>query len=108
MLLLYICLSAEMDLVIKSVHGAKWKNASGLDDLSSEVSENGQNKYLILLILLSLFPLLPLLYMCVSLQGTSHITCMPGTVRRWNYPPPLCIGKNKSAVAAAMATDIKQ
>ncbi|TWW68183.1 CUB and sushi domain-containing protein 2 [Takifugu flavidus] len=25
------------------------------------------------------------------LQGHSHITCMPGTVRRWNYPPPLCI-----------------
>lgn len=22
---------------------------------------------------------------------------MPGTVRRWNYPPPLCIGKNKSS-----------
>lgn len=65
MLLLYICLSAEMDLVIKSVHGAKWKNASGLDDLSYEVSENGQNKYFILLILLSLFSVLPLLYMCV-------------------------------------------
>lgn len=55
MLLLYICLSVEMDLVIKSVHGAKWKNASGLDDLSSEVSKNGQNKYLIFLILLSFF-----------------------------------------------------
>lgn len=55
MLLLYICLSVEMDLVIKSVHGAKWKNASGLDDLSSEGSENGHNKYLILLILLPLF-----------------------------------------------------
>lgn len=27
-------------------------------------------------------------------QGHSHISCMPGTVRRWNYPPPLCIGKN--------------
>ncbi|XP_048086105.1 CUB and sushi domain-containing protein 1 [Alosa alosa] len=26
-----------------------------------------------------------------TLQGNSHITCMPGTVRRWNYPPPLCI-----------------
>lgn len=26
-------------------------------------------------------------------QGHSHITCMPGTVRRWNYPPPLCIGR---------------
>ncbi|CAG05694.1 unnamed protein product [Tetraodon nigroviridis] len=26
-----------------------------------------------------------------TLQGHSHITCMPGTVRRWNYPPPLCI-----------------
>lgn len=31
-----------------------------------------------------------------SSQGNSHITCMPGTVRRWNYPPPLCIGKNTS------------
>lgn len=28
----------------------------------------------------------------VVFQGHSHITCMPGTVRRWNYPPPLCIG----------------
>ncbi|KAF3832537.1 hypothetical protein F7725_026202 [Dissostichus mawsoni] len=27
-----------------------------------------------------------------TLQGHSHISCMPGTVRRWNYPPPLCIG----------------
>ncbi|XP_062852030.1 CUB and sushi domain-containing protein 1-like [Trichomycterus rosablanca] len=27
------------------------------------------------------------------LQGHSHITCMPGTVRRWNYPSPLCIAK---------------
>ncbi|KAG8517559.1 LOW QUALITY PROTEIN: CUB and sushi domain-containing protein 1, partial [Galemys pyrenaicus] len=26
-----------------------------------------------------------------TLQGRSHISCMPGTVRRWNYPPPLCI-----------------
>nr|XP_015204236.1 PREDICTED: CUB and sushi domain-containing protein 2 isoform X1 [Lepisosteus oculatus] len=25
------------------------------------------------------------------LQGRSHISCMPGTVRRWNFPPPLCI-----------------
>lgn len=30
----------------------------------------------------------------LSYQGNSHITCMPGTVRRWNYPPPLCIGKD--------------
>ncbi|XP_043916396.1 CUB and sushi domain-containing protein 1-like [Protopterus annectens] len=28
-----------------------------------------------------------------SLQGHAHISCMPGTVRRWNYPPPLCIAK---------------
>ncbi|EDM08947.1 rCG43134 [Rattus norvegicus] len=27
-----------------------------------------------------------------TLQGRSHISCMPGTVRRWNYPSPLCIG----------------
>uniref|UniRef100_A0A8C9LA03 CUB and Sushi multiple domains 2 n=1 Tax=Pavo cristatus TaxID=9049 RepID=A0A8C9LA03_PAVCR len=26
-------------------------------------------------------------------QGHSHISCMPGTVRRWNYPPPLCIAQ---------------
>ncbi|XP_062981165.1 CUB and sushi domain-containing protein 1 [Elgaria multicarinata webbii] len=28
-----------------------------------------------------------------TLQGRSHISCMPGTVRRWNYPSPLCIAK---------------
>uniref|UniRef100_A0A3Q2QXN5 CUB and Sushi multiple domains 1 n=1 Tax=Fundulus heteroclitus TaxID=8078 RepID=A0A3Q2QXN5_FUNHE len=28
-----------------------------------------------------------------TLQGRSHISCMPGTVRRWNYPPPLCIAR---------------
>uniref|UniRef100_A0ABM5ESZ5 CUB and sushi domain-containing protein 2 isoform X2 n=1 Tax=Pogona vitticeps TaxID=103695 RepID=A0ABM5ESZ5_9SAUR len=28
-----------------------------------------------------------------ALQGRSHISCMPGTVRRWNYPPPLCIAQ---------------
>ncbi|XP_034859738.1 CUB and sushi domain-containing protein 1 [Mirounga leonina] len=27
-----------------------------------------------------------------TLQGRSHISCMPGPVRRWNYPSPLCIG----------------
>ncbi|KAG8524073.1 CUB and sushi domain-containing protein 3 [Galemys pyrenaicus] len=27
-----------------------------------------------------------------SLQGHSHITCMPGPVRRWNYPIPICLG----------------
>lgn len=32
-----------------------------------------------------------------SLQGVSHISCMPGPVRRWNYPPPLCIGNNLSS-----------
>ena len=26
------------------------------------------------------------------LQGNAHITCMPGPVRRWNYPVPLCLG----------------
>lgn len=36
----------------------------------------------------------PNLVSCFSLlQGHSHISCMPGTVRRWNYPPPLCIGR---------------
>ncbi|KAM5163755.1 CUB and sushi domain-containing protein 1 [Mantella aurantiaca] len=28
-----------------------------------------------------------------TLQGHSHISCMPGTVRRWNFPSPLCIAK---------------
>uniref|UniRef100_A0A8D0BPV5 CUB and Sushi multiple domains 1 n=1 Tax=Salvator merianae TaxID=96440 RepID=A0A8D0BPV5_SALMN len=28
-----------------------------------------------------------------TLQGRSHISCMPGTVRRWNYPSPLCIAR---------------
>uniref|UniRef100_A0AAY4CTR1 CUB and Sushi multiple domains 3a n=1 Tax=Denticeps clupeoides TaxID=299321 RepID=A0AAY4CTR1_9TELE len=26
-----------------------------------------------------------------SLQGNAYITCMPGPVRRWNYPVPLCL-----------------
>ncbi|XP_045432188.1 CUB and sushi domain-containing protein 1 isoform X1 [Pipistrellus kuhlii] len=26
-----------------------------------------------------------------TLQGRSHISCMPGPVRRWNHPPPLCL-----------------
>lgn len=65
MLLLYIFLSVEMDLVIKSAHEAKWKNASGSDDLSCDVSENGPNKYLILLTLLPLFSVPPSLHMCV-------------------------------------------
>lgn len=25
-------------------------------------------------------------------QGSAYITCMPGPVRRWNYPAPLCLG----------------
>ena len=29
-----------------------------------------------------------------ALQGNSHISCMPGPVRRWNHPPPLCIGNS--------------
>uniref|UniRef100_A0A674ETW4 CUB and Sushi multiple domains 3 n=1 Tax=Salmo trutta TaxID=8032 RepID=A0A674ETW4_SALTR len=28
-----------------------------------------------------------------SLQGNAHITCMPGPVRRWNYPVPLCLAQ---------------
>ncbi|KAM9738006.1 CUB and sushi domain-containing protein 3 isoform 2-T2 [Menidia menidia] len=28
-----------------------------------------------------------------SLQGHAHITCMPGPVRRWNYPVPLCLAQ---------------
>ncbi|KAJ8415730.1 hypothetical protein AAFF_G00402870 [Aldrovandia affinis] len=26
-----------------------------------------------------------------SLQGNTYITCMPGPVRRWNFPVPLCL-----------------
>lgn len=29
---------------------------------------------------------------CLSEQGNAYITCMPGPVRRWNYPVPLCLG----------------
>lgn len=29
---------------------------------------------------------------CISEQGNAYITCMPGPVRRWNYPVPLCLG----------------
>ncbi|KAG7252752.1 hypothetical protein CRUP_004280, partial [Coryphaenoides rupestris] len=25
--------------------------------------------------------------------GNSHMSCMPGPVRRWNHPPPLCIAQ---------------
>lgn len=32
------------------------------------------------------------------LQGSAYITCMPGPVRRWNYPAPLCLGTLKSPV----------
>uniref|UniRef100_A0A665U3Y9 CUB and Sushi multiple domains 3a n=1 Tax=Echeneis naucrates TaxID=173247 RepID=A0A665U3Y9_ECHNA len=28
-----------------------------------------------------------------SLQGNVYITCMPGPVRRWNYPVPLCLAQ---------------
>lgn len=39
--------------------------------------------------------------LCFSLhQGRSHISCMPGTVRRWNYPSPVCVGKEARAVMA--------
>ncbi|EPY81832.1 CUB and Sushi multiple domains 2-like protein [Camelus ferus] len=33
-----------------------------------------------------------------ALQGHAHISCMPGTVRRWNFPPPLCIAQCGGAV----------
>lgn len=36
----------------------------------------------------------------LSPQGRSHISCMPGPVRRWNYPPPLCLGRTPSAPVA--------
>uniref|UniRef100_A0A673CRR4 CUB and Sushi multiple domains 3a n=1 Tax=Sphaeramia orbicularis TaxID=375764 RepID=A0A673CRR4_9TELE len=28
-----------------------------------------------------------------TLQGNAFITCMPGPVRRWNYPVPLCLAQ---------------
>ncbi|XP_061076047.1 LOW QUALITY PROTEIN: CUB and sushi domain-containing protein 3-like [Conger conger] len=28
-----------------------------------------------------------------SLQGNTYITCMPGPVRRWNFPVPLCLAQ---------------
>lgn len=33
------------------------------------------------------------LWLLLHLQGNAHITCMPGPVRRWNYPVPLCLGE---------------
>lgn len=85
-------LSVEMDLVIYSAHEVKWKTAAGSNNCSNRLSDSGENECFILLFFC-------LVYVCTlvhgcSLQGNSHITCMPGTVRRWNYPPPLCIGKN--------------
>ncbi|KPP67001.1 CUB and sushi domain-containing protein 1-like, partial [Scleropages formosus] len=41
-----------------------------------------------------------------ALQGRSHVTCMPGTVRRWNFPPPLCIGK-RCLCATLLAVEIQ-
>ncbi|XP_073075330.1 CUB and sushi domain-containing protein 1 isoform X2 [Manis javanica] len=35
-----------------------------------------------------------------TLQGRSHISCMPGTVRRWNYPSPLCIATCGGALSS--------
>ncbi|KAB0371474.1 hypothetical protein FD755_016412 [Muntiacus reevesi] len=34
-----------------------------------------------------------------SLQGHSHITCMPGPVRRWNYPIPICLAQCGGAMS---------
>nr|XP_020453374.1 CUB and sushi domain-containing protein 3-like [Monopterus albus] len=34
-----------------------------------------------------------------SLQGNAHITCMPGPVRRWNYPVPLCLAQCGGSMA---------
>ncbi|XP_076868457.1 CUB and sushi domain-containing protein 3 isoform X4 [Brachyhypopomus gauderio] len=34
-----------------------------------------------------------------TLKGSPHITCMPGPVRRWNYPPPLCLAECGGSLA---------
>lgn len=39
-----------------------------------------------------------------TLQGRSHISCMPGTVRRWNYPSPLCIGTDMPSILESLCT----
>lgn len=31
-------------------------------------------------------------------QGSAYITCMPGPVRRWNHPAPVCLGTFHSDV----------
>lgn len=36
------------------------------------------------------------LFVCFLSQGNAYITCMPGPVRRWNYPVPLCLGNSSS------------
>lgn len=33
-----------------------------------------------------------IVFVCFPQQGNAYITCMPGPVRRWNYPAPLCLG----------------
>uniref|UniRef100_A0A6Q2YMZ5 CUB and Sushi multiple domains 3a n=1 Tax=Esox lucius TaxID=8010 RepID=A0A6Q2YMZ5_ESOLU len=34
-----------------------------------------------------------------SLQGNEYITCMPGPVRRWNHPVPLCLAQCGGSMA---------
>ncbi|XP_029694158.1 CUB and sushi domain-containing protein 3-like isoform X4 [Takifugu rubripes] len=34
------------------------------------------------------------------LQGNAYITCMPGPVRRWNYPVPLCLAQCGGSLTA--------
>uniref|UniRef100_A0A4W4E2X2 CUB and Sushi multiple domains 3a n=1 Tax=Electrophorus electricus TaxID=8005 RepID=A0A4W4E2X2_ELEEL len=34
-----------------------------------------------------------------TLKGSPHITCMPGPVRRWNHPPPLCLAECGGSLA---------
>lgn len=48
---------------------------------------------LLLTLVLSLLSFLDAEYLFyLSGQGNAYITCMPGPVRRWNYPVPLCLG----------------
>lgn len=48
--------------------------------------------HLLLFVLCSIIKVLNICFVSFPEQGNAYITCMPGPVRRWNHPVPLCIG----------------
>lgn len=47
---------------------------------------------LLVFLLLSVLEVPNTYFVSLPEQGNAYITCMPGPVRRWNYPVPLCLG----------------